>query len=92
MKVRPGAREVVATYTIDEASMELIIRMAPNHPLFTVTVEDHRRVGVSVAQWRNWLLGVSRNLSSCSFAFLEEFYKHQNMLTNYRGYQEDWLV
>ena len=44
--------------------MELVLRMAPNHPLSTVTVEEHKRVGVTVTQWRNWLFGVSFYISS----------------------------
>lgn len=92
VKVRPGAREVVATYAIDEASMELVIRMAPNHPLFTVTVEDHRRVGVSVAQWRNWLLGLNTMLSHRNTPLLQSliFWK-QNVDQKFEGIEECYI-
>ncbi|KAK8730798.1 hypothetical protein OTU49_007938, partial [Cherax quadricarinatus] len=92
VKARPGAREVVATYTIDEASMELILRMAPNHPLSTVTVDDHRRVGVSVAQWRNWLLGMNTMLSHRNTPLLQSlvFWK-QNVDQKFEGIEECFI-
>ncbi|KAJ7383932.1 listerin E3 ubiquitin protein ligase 1 [Desmophyllum pertusum] len=33
VKTRPSAREVAAVYTVDEISMELVVKLAPNHPL-----------------------------------------------------------
>ena len=33
VKARPNAREVAAVYTVDEISMELVVKLAPNHPL-----------------------------------------------------------
>ncbi|KAK7078155.1 hypothetical protein SK128_026917 [Halocaridina rubra] len=92
VKTRPGSREVIATYSIDEASMELILRMATNHPLSTIIVEDHKRVGVSVAQWRNWLLGLNTMLSHRNTPLLQSlaFWK-QNVDQKFRGIEECFI-
>lgn len=92
VKIRPGTREVIATYSIDEASMELILCMAPNHPLSTIVVEDHKRVGVSVAQWRNWLLGLNTMLSHRNTPLLQSlaFWK-QNVDQKFEGIEECFI-
>ena len=57
VKVRPSAREVIATYKLnEEASMELVIQLPANYPLGSITVEGGRKVGVTANQWRNWML------------------------------------
>lgn len=56
--VHPSAREIVAVYTIEESSMELIIQLAPNHPLGLVKV-DSGKCMVSTSQTRQWLLVLS---------------------------------
>lgn len=92
VKARTGAREVVATYTIDEASMEIVLRMAPNHPLSTIVVEDHRRLGVSVAQWRNWLLGLNTMLSHRNTPLMQSlaFWK-KNVDQKFEGIEECYI-
>ncbi|CAO1626845.1 unnamed protein product [Jaminaea pallidilutea] len=55
-----GSNEVVATYTVDEHPMEIGVRIPPDYPLHGVEVRDIRRVGVSEAQWRAWLLAVQQ--------------------------------
>lgn len=56
IKVRPSVREVVAIYSIDEGSMELVIELPYNFPLGNVKVESGKKVGVGTSQWRNWML------------------------------------
>jgi len=63
VKTRRGAREIAAVYTIEEISMELIVKLADNHPLVPVTVDCGKRIGVSNAQWRQWMLQLARFLS-----------------------------
>merc|ERR1719402_1278195 len=63
IQTRPGAREIVAVYTVDEMSMELIVKLAENHPLTPVSVDTGKKIGVSNAQWRQWMLQLSRFLS-----------------------------
>ena len=63
VKTRPVAREVVAVYTIDEISMELVVKLSANHPLSPVSVECGKRIGVSNALWRQWMLQLTTFLS-----------------------------
>ena len=56
IRVRPSVREVVATYTVDDGSMELIVVIPPNFPLGAVRVETGKKVGVGNNLWRNWML------------------------------------
>ena len=56
IKVRPSVREVVAIYTIDEGSMELVVQLPINFPLGPVNVDSGKKVGVTAAQWRTWML------------------------------------
>ena len=63
VKARPNAREVAAVYTVDEISMELVVKLAPNHPLGVVTVESGRKVGVTNGQWRSWMLQMTTFLT-----------------------------
>ena len=56
IKVRPTVREVVATYTIDEGSTELVMILPPNYPYSDVEIESTKRVGVSAETWKKWML------------------------------------
>jgi hypothetical protein len=46
VQVRDAVREVVATYSIDDGSMELLVSLPSNYPLGGLTVESGKRVGV----------------------------------------------
>ena len=63
LKVRDSVREVVATYSIDESSMELVVSLPANHPLGGLAVESGRRVGVDTGQWRKWMLQLTTFLT-----------------------------
>ena len=63
VKTRPAAREVVALYSVDEVSMELVVCQPLNHPLGLMTVECGKRVGVANTQWRNWMLQLTTFLA-----------------------------
>lgn len=45
IKVHTTTREVIATYSIDETRMELIITLPSNHPLGSVKIESGRQIG-----------------------------------------------
>lgn len=53
----------MATYTIEDIVIELIIQLPPNYPLGSIAVGSGRRVGVAVQQWRNWMLQLSTYLT-----------------------------
>lgn len=71
VKARPVAREVVATHTIEEVAMELVVRLPANHPLGPVTIESGRRVGVGNNQWRHWLLQLTTFLTHQNGSILD---------------------
>ncbi|KAM9333735.1 E3 ubiquitin-protein ligase listerin [Pholidichthys leucotaenia] len=63
VKARSAAREVIATYSVDEIFIELVIQLPQNYPLGSISVESGRRVGVNVQQWRKWMLQLSTYLT-----------------------------
>lgn len=63
VKTRRSAREVAAVYTVEDMSMELVVKLAPNHPLGVVSVESGRKIGVAAAQWRSWMLQMTTFLT-----------------------------
>ena len=63
LRVRDSVREVVATYSIDEGSMELVVSLPANHPLGGLSVESGKRVGVDTGQWRKWMLQLTTFLT-----------------------------
>lgn len=63
VKARSAAREVIATYSVDDIFIELVIQLPQNYPLGSIAVESGRRVGVAVQQWRNWMLQLSTYLT-----------------------------
>ena len=56
IKARVLTGEVIATYNIDEVSMELFVYLTKNHPLGMLKVDSGKRIGVTSAQWRKWML------------------------------------
>ncbi|XP_054829197.1 E3 ubiquitin-protein ligase listerin [Eublepharis macularius] len=71
VKARSATREVIATYSVDDIFIELIIQLPPNYPLGSITVESGKRVGVAVQQWRNWMLQLSTYLSHQNGSIME---------------------
>uniref|UniRef100_A0A8C5PC41 E3 ubiquitin-protein ligase listerin n=1 Tax=Leptobrachium leishanense TaxID=445787 RepID=A0A8C5PC41_9ANUR len=71
VKARSATREVVANYSVDDICMELIIQLPQNYPLGSIVVESGRRVGVSVQQWRNWMLQLNTYLTHQNGSIME---------------------
>ncbi|XP_020778547.1 E3 ubiquitin-protein ligase listerin [Boleophthalmus pectinirostris] len=71
VKARSAAREVIATYSVDDICIELVIQLSQNYPLGSITVESGKRVGVSVQQWRNWMLQLSTYLTHQNGSIME---------------------
>ncbi|KAL1917410.1 uncharacterized protein VTP21DRAFT_3803 [Calcarisporiella thermophila] len=59
VRVSRAANEVTAGYRVDEATMEVMIRLPQNYPLRQAEVEGLQRVGVTEARWRAWILATS---------------------------------
>jgi hypothetical protein len=68
LTVKPSiaTREVLTTYEIDESSLELTVRLPNAYPLAPAELVCAKRVGISEARLRKWMLGISAIL------------KHQN--------------
>ncbi|KAK9450689.1 uncharacterized protein V1518DRAFT_447605 [Limtongia smithiae] len=64
VKVLRATHQVTAAYTIDEETMEMIVRLPHNFPLHDVQVDGVKRVGVREKQWRAWLLASQHVISS----------------------------
>uniref|UniRef100_A0A6Q2YLB8 E3 ubiquitin-protein ligase listerin n=1 Tax=Esox lucius TaxID=8010 RepID=A0A6Q2YLB8_ESOLU len=71
VKARSAAREVIATYSVDDIFIELVIQLPQNYPLGSIVVESGRRVGVAVQQWRNWMLQLSTYLTHQNGSIME---------------------
>ncbi|KAM3869223.1 E3 ubiquitin-protein ligase listerin [Diretmus argenteus] len=71
VKARSAAREVIATYSVDDIFIELVIQLPQNYPLGSIMVESGRRVGVAVQQWRNWMLQLSTYLTHQNGSIME---------------------
>ncbi|KAJ7997588.1 hypothetical protein DPEC_G00230570 [Dallia pectoralis] len=71
VKARSAAREVIATYSVDDIFIELVIQLPQNYPLGSMVVESGRRVGVAVQQWRNWMLQLSTYLTHQNGSIME---------------------
>uniref|UniRef100_A0A673KFX1 E3 ubiquitin-protein ligase listerin n=1 Tax=Sinocyclocheilus rhinocerous TaxID=307959 RepID=A0A673KFX1_9TELE len=71
VKARSATREVIATYSVDDIFIELLIQLPQNYPLGSISVESGRRVGVAVQQWRNWMLQLSTYLTHQNGSILE---------------------
>ncbi|XP_034034250.1 E3 ubiquitin-protein ligase listerin [Thalassophryne amazonica] len=71
VKARSAAREVIATYSVDDIFIELVVQLPQNYPLGSISVESGRRVGVAVQQWRNWMLQLSTYLTHQNGSIME---------------------
>lgn len=64
IKVISGAPEINAKYIIDEQPLEISIKLPSDFPLKNVEVKELKRVGVTEAKWRGWLLNVQQMIMS----------------------------
>ena len=56
--------EIIASYTKDEATVEIKIKLPKSYPLKNVEVECTSRLGVSEQRWRRWVLQIVQLLST----------------------------
>lgn len=83
-----ASNEVVATYTVDEHPMEIGVRLPSDYPLHGVEIRDLKRVGVSEAQWRAWLLAVQQLLSGRNGLILDALMLFKkNAEAKFQGYE-----
>ena len=83
-----SSNEVVATYTVDEYPMEIGVRIPAEYPLRGVEIRDIKRVGVSEAQWRAWLLAVQQLVSGKNGLILDALTLFKkNAELKFQGYE-----
>lgn len=56
VRARPAAGEIIATYSTEGMTMELVVIFDKAHPLLPTKVTCGQRIGVPASQWRGWLL------------------------------------
>ncbi|XP_029649039.1 E3 ubiquitin-protein ligase listerin [Octopus sinensis] len=56
VRARPMSREIVAVYTLDDVSIEMVISLPENYPLGTISVHSDQRKGISCNISKKWLL------------------------------------
>lgn len=70
VSVSKSANEVIATYTKDDTSMDLVIRLPVSYPLRSVDVECTRSLGISEVKQRKWLLSMMAFVRNQVMTFL----------------------
>lgn len=55
IRVAPRAREITASYLVDEQTMSMRISLPPAFPLASAHVESLNRVAVNETKWQSWL-------------------------------------
>lgn len=63
VRVNRVTNEIKSVYVIDEQTMEMVVKIPPNYPLSSVSVEGPLRLGVKESQWKAWLLASQRVIS-----------------------------
>ena len=68
VKVHHRAREVVASYPIDDQEMSIRLSLSPTHPLQPISITAIKRVAANEKKWNAWLntSNIVANFSSSS--------------------------
>ncbi|KAJ2723391.1 hypothetical protein GGI07_002666 [Coemansia sp. Benny D115] len=54
--IHAGATQVSLSYTVDESTLEIVVRLPQTYPLALPVFESAKRVAVSEKRWRTWLV------------------------------------
>lgn len=89
IKVNSVSNEIKSIYTIDEQTMEMVIKIPTNYPLDNVTVEGPLRLGVKENQWKAWLLASQRIISLTNGSIMEavELF-NRNVNLHFSGFED----
>ncbi|XP_041462561.1 E3 ubiquitin-protein ligase listerin-like [Lytechinus variegatus] len=71
VKARLSTREVIATYSMQELNIEMMITLPANHPLGPIEVDNRRKVAVGTSQWRQWTLMLTTFLTHQNGSIME---------------------
>ncbi|KAJ2812274.1 hypothetical protein H4S07_001513 [Coemansia furcata] len=61
--VRPSATQVTLTYTVDDNTLEVVVKIPPAYPLALPVFESLRRVAVNEKRWRCWLVAAQTQMA-----------------------------
>lgn len=89
--VHNSTREIVATYTLDEVSMELILTLPTNYPLNGVKVEHLKQIG-GKSSVRNFGMQLTKFLNHLNGSILDglKLWK-QNLDKKFQGVEECFI-
>ncbi|KAK3915910.1 E3 ubiquitin-protein ligase listerin [Frankliniella fusca] len=92
VRVHSNVREVVATYTVDDLAMELVVRLPTNHPLSPMIVEVGKRNAAAAVQWRRWLMQLTMFLTHQNGTLWDGLALwRNNVVRRYEGVEECYI-
>ncbi|KAJ1734851.1 hypothetical protein LPJ61_000857 [Coemansia biformis] len=62
-QVRAGARQATITYTVDDCTLELAVRLPSTYPLAPAVLDAVRRVAVPESRWRAWVVAAQAQMA-----------------------------
>ncbi|RKP31587.1 hypothetical protein METBISCDRAFT_13723, partial [Metschnikowia bicuspidata] len=71
VRINRVAGEIRCVYTIDEQTLEMVVRVPAEYPLASVSVEGAQRLGVKESRWKAWLLASQRVISLTNGSILD---------------------
>ncbi|XP_072178286.1 E3 ubiquitin-protein ligase listerin-like [Diadema setosum] len=71
VKARLATREVVATYSMQDLVIEMMVTLPTNHPLGPIEVDNRKKVAVGTSQWRQWTLMLTMFLTHQNGSIME---------------------
>ncbi|XP_034232705.1 E3 ubiquitin-protein ligase listerin [Thrips palmi] len=92
VRVHSNVREVVATYTVDDLTMELVVRLPTNHPLTPMIVEIGKRNAAAAVRWRQWLMQLTMFLTHQNGTLWDGLALwRNNVVRKYEGVEECYI-
>lgn len=85
LKISSGANEVLASYTVDQQSIEVAIRLPPSFPLNKPSVDGVARVGISEAQFASVIRVTQATMSQQSGSVVDALIIYKKNLDAYLG-------
>ncbi|KAJ2688482.1 hypothetical protein IWW39_002174 [Coemansia spiralis] len=61
--VRASSTQVTLTYTVDDSTLEILVKIPPTYPLSLPVFECLRRVAVNEKRWRCWLVAAQTQMA-----------------------------
>ncbi|KAI8319261.1 hypothetical protein GQ54DRAFT_265618 [Martensiomyces pterosporus] len=61
--VKAASTQVTLTYTVDDSTLEIVVRVPATYPLALPTFESVKRVAVTEKRWRGWLVAAQAQMS-----------------------------